>query len=86
MTKEMRNPSIDIIAFGILWASLPLYHWVVANEPFAKMIGSYGAAIVVVWRTIVLIRRAYNRWQAKRLEQQAIAIVAIQKRMGNLDQ
>lgn len=63
---NMKSPLIDVIGFCALLASLPWIHWFLANEPYMRAVGSYGAAVVVVWRVGVLGRRAYGRWMDKR--------------------
>lgn len=62
---NMKSPLIDVIGFCALLTALPWVHWFLANEPYMRAIGSYGAAVVVVWRVAVLIRRAYRRWLKK---------------------
>jgi hypothetical protein len=65
---NMKSPLLDVIGFTSLLLTLPWLNWLLANEPYMRAIGSYGAAVVVVWRVVVLTRRAYSRWANRRLE------------------
>lgn len=68
---NMKSPLLDVVAFGSLLLTWPWLTWLLAGEPYMKAIGSYGAAVVVLWRAIVLARRAYGRWTLRReLEKQ----------------
>lgn len=65
---SMKSPLLDVLAFGSLLVALPWLQWLLAHEPYFKALGSYGAAVVVVWRMAVLGRRVYGRWANRRLE------------------
>ncbi len=70
--QNMRSPILDVLGFASLLVSLPWFYWLTAGEPFARMLGSYGAGVIVVWRVAVLIRRAFVRWNEKRKKPKAL--------------
>lgn len=63
---NMKSPLLDVVGFLSLLVTLPWLSWLLENEPYMRAIGSYGAAVVVVWRGVVLLRRA---WVRRRLRQ-----------------
>ena len=60
---NMKSPLLDVLGFASLLLTLPWLTWLLAGEPYMKAVCSYGGAAVVLWRSAVLVRRAYLRWR-----------------------
>ena len=62
---NMKSPLLDVLGFSSLLLALPWLHWLLLGEPYMKALCSYGGAVVVVWRAVVLSSRMYGRWRAR---------------------
>jgi hypothetical protein len=65
LDKAMQRPLIDVLGFTALILSMPWLDWLLHNEPVFRAFGSFGAAVIVVWRLGVLARRTALRLRAR---------------------